>query len=63
VDVAHELQEVRLVVNKNGFESVLKQMAAALVAMVEADGMSSQQAPHEQRQGCGASADQDVEVV
>jgi hypothetical protein len=46
VDVAHQFQEVRLLVAQNRFVSVLKEMARSSVTPVMGDGVSGKEATH-----------------
>jgi hypothetical protein len=63
MDVANKLTEVGILLTKNGFVAVLKQMPASAVAMVEIYGISGQQAPHDGRNGGQAGFEQQMNMV
>jgi hypothetical protein len=47
MDIAHQLQQVRVFLAENGLVAVLKQMPAAPVPQVEAHGVTRQKPPHD----------------
>ena len=48
--VPNEFQEIAILIAYDGFITVLEEMAAAVVAKVKDDGVSSEQSPHHVRQ-------------
>jgi hypothetical protein len=63
VDVAEQLQEVRLFLHQDGLEAVLEEVAGAAVAAVEVDGIPGEQAAHQGGERRRAAAKQDVKMV
>jgi hypothetical protein len=63
VDVAHQLQEVRVVLANNRLESVMEQMPDPAVTPVEVNGVRRHQTPHECREGRPIGADEQVKMV
>ena len=63
VEVAHEFEEVRLLLHHDGLVAVLEEMARALVAAVEGAGVAGEEAPHAPGERAAPGADQEVGVV
>jgi len=63
VDVADQLQEVRILFTDNGFITVLEEMTTSFVAFVEGNGIAGHEAAHNLAEWRSASPEQKVETV
>jgi len=63
VNIADELQKVRLLLDDDRLVPVLEKVPCAFVAAVEGSGVTSEQAPHAPRQGASACPDEEVKVI
>lgn len=63
MDVAEQLEEVRLLFGEDRLESALKEIADPVVAIVECGGIATQQPLHGTRERDQAGARQEVKVV
>jgi hypothetical protein len=63
MEIAHQLQQVGILLAQDGFITVLEKMAAPSVATVEAHRVSSEQAPHDNRYRYIPGSEQQVEMV
>ena len=63
MDVANQGEQVGFVLDENGLEAVLKQVADAAISAVEGDGVTGQQAPQQRGQRHGAGTQEQVEVI
>jgi hypothetical protein len=63
VDVAHQLQQVRVFLAQNGLVPVLKQVPASPVPQVEADGIARQKPPHDIGNGNNPGAQQKMKMI
>ena len=63
VEVAHEFEQIRLLLTQDGLVAVLEEVPMAMVASVERPRVSGEEAAHDRRQGDGPGAEQEVEVV
>lgn len=62
VNVAHEFEQVGLVLDEDGLEAALEKVADTAMAGVERGGVTAEQALHGTGEGCRAGAQQEVEV-
>jgi len=63
VDVAHQLQQVRVFLAQNGLVPILKQVPASPVPQVEADGIARQKPPHDIGNRNKPVAEQKLKVI
>jgi hypothetical protein len=63
MNIAHEFQKVGFFLAKNGFKTVLKQMAKAASAAVKPDGIPRQQASHNRRNRNIPGAQKQMKVI
>jgi hypothetical protein len=63
VDIANQLEQVRLFLAQDGLVTVLEKIPVTLMAAVERRRVSGQQAPHDRRQRNAAGAEQQVHMV
>jgi hypothetical protein len=63
VDVAHQLQQVRVFLAQNGLVPILKQVPASPVPQVETDGIARQKPPHDIGNGNKPGAQQNMKVI
>lgn len=63
MDVAHQFQQVRLLVAQNRFVSVLKEMARPSVTPVVGDGVSGEEATHHLRDRNEAGLQKEMKMV
>jgi hypothetical protein len=63
VEIADQLQEIRLFVHHDGPIAILEEMAGAPVAPIESARVPGQEAAHAAGQRARARADQQVEVI
>jgi len=63
VDVADEFEQISIVLNEDGFEPVLKEVAAAMTAPIEGGCVAGEQALHDAGDGCGTGSGQEMHVV
>ena len=63
MDVADQLEQIRVFFDENRLEAILEQVAAAAVAAVEDDGVAGEHAAHDGGEGRTAGAQEQVEVV
>jgi len=63
MNVAHQLQQVRLFLAENGFVAVLKQMSRPTMQAIEPSGVAAQKLSHDPCDGGVSGSQQQVEVV
>ena len=63
MDVAHQLQEVRFLLDENRFVSILEEAAGTMVAAVERTGVSGEQRRHCRRQWTRPGSNQEVGMI
>jgi hypothetical protein len=63
MDVAYQLQEVRLLLDEDRFVPILEEVACAAVATVERTGISGEEARHHSRQRMRSGSDQQMDVI
>ena len=63
MDVAHQLQQVRVFLAQNGLVPILKQVPASPVPQVEADGITRQKPPHDIGNGNKPGAEEKMKVI
>lgn len=63
VDVADQLQEVRILLDQDGLVAVLEEVALPLVAAVEGPGVPGEQPPHAGGERLPARPDKEVDVI
>ena len=63
MDVAHQLQQVRVFLAQNGLVPILKQVPASPVPQVEADRVARQKPPHDIGNGNRPGAEQKMKVI
>jgi hypothetical protein len=63
VDVAHQLQQVRVFLAQYGLVPILKQVPASPVPQVEADGIARQKPPHDIGNRNKPVAEQKLKVI
>ena len=63
VDVAHQLQKIRIFFADHGFVSVLKKVAAALVSFVKGNGIPGHEAAHDFAERGGTCAQKEMKMV
>ena len=63
MNVAHQLQEIAVLLAEDGFIAILKEMPAAAIAAVVASGVAGQQATHYRSDGNAAGAQQKLKMV
>ena len=63
MDIAHQLQKIAVLLTKDGFVPVLKQVPPAAMAAVVAGGVPGQQTPHHGGDGNAAGAQQKMKMV
>jgi len=51
VDVAHQLQQIGILLAEDGFVSVLKEGAVAAMASIVGEGITGEEPPHEGGKG------------
>jgi hypothetical protein len=63
VDVAHQLEQVRVFFDERRIEAILEEVPDAVVAAVEGRGVAAEEPAHRAGQRCGAGPEQEVHVV
>ena len=63
MDVAEQLEEIRIFFADDGFVPVLKKMAGSLVAKIEDYGVAGQQAAHKAGEFETFATQQEVEMI
>ena len=63
MNVADEFQKVRIFLANDGFVAVLKKVATSFMALVEGNGISSHETPHDLTQRGRAGAKQKVKMI
>ena len=63
MDITDQFQEVRIFFADNGLVSVLEEMAAAFMALIEGNGVSGHETAHDLAEGCLSSAQKEVKMV
>ena len=63
MDISDQLQQIRLLLAKNRFVSILEKVPVTVVTTVEKNGIAGQQPSHDRRERGGAGLQQEVEMV
>ncbi len=63
MDVAHQFEQVGILLADDRFVAVLKKVPRALMAAIEIEGIAGEKSAHEGGQPRGAGAEQQVNVV
>jgi len=63
VNVAHQLQKIRIFFADNGFVTVLEEVTTTFVTFIEGDRISCHETTHDLAQRCLAHAEEEVKMV
>ena len=63
MNVAHQLQKIRIFFADNGFVSILEKVTTPFMAFVECYRIPSHEAAHDFAQGCRAGSQEEMEML